>query len=136
MTKGMAQTMAAKRQDLERALSPVTSELLREKGYICFVDVLMKLGYLSPSDYENWRFKRVPYLERVITLNLSTIHFLMKTVRRPSRTDAVVQNAQTLYRIDSPNRYVRPVSACRISEIGWPSLSNEVYEVSNPLVFG
>ena len=53
--------MAPKRRDLERALSPITSELLREKGYIGFVDVFMKLGYLSQSDYENWRFKRVPY---------------------------------------------------------------------------
>ncbi len=43
--------MAPKWRDLERALSPITSELLREKGYICFVDVFMKLGYLSQSDY-------------------------------------------------------------------------------------
>jgi hypothetical protein len=93
----MAQTMAAKRQDIERALSPVTSELLREKGYICFVDVLMKLGYLSPSDYENWRFKRVPYLERVITLNLSTINFLMKTVRRNS-LNSHLKPSMTVYK--------------------------------------
>jgi hypothetical protein len=58
--------------------------LLKEKGYICFVDVFMKLGYLSQSDYENWRFRRVSPLERVLTLNLSTINFIMKTVRRNS----------------------------------------------------
>lgn len=51
--------MARNRQDLLRALSTITSELLNEKGYICFVDVFMKLGYLSKSDYENWRFRRV-----------------------------------------------------------------------------
>ena len=44
---------------LLEALSAVTSELLKEKGYICFVDVLMKLDYLSQSDYEHWRFQRV-----------------------------------------------------------------------------
>ena len=76
--------MARNRRDLERALSPITSALLKEKGYICFVDVFMKLGYLSPSDYENWRFKRVSCLERVLTLNLPTINFVMKTVRRNS----------------------------------------------------
>jgi len=80
----MAQTVARNRQDLERALSAVTSELLNEKGYICFVDVLMKLGYLSKSDYENWRLKRVSPLERVLRVNLSRIHFIMKTVRRNS----------------------------------------------------
>ena len=44
----------------------------------------MKLGYLSQVDYEHWRLKRVPYLERVLTLNLPTIHFVMQTVRRNS----------------------------------------------------
>jgi hypothetical protein len=42
----------------------------------------MKLGYLDPKDYENWRMKRVPYLERVIKINLGKINFIMKTVRR------------------------------------------------------
>jgi len=85
----MAQTEARNRQDLERALSAVTSELLNEKGYICFVDVLMKLGYLSKSDYENWRLKRVSPLERVLNVNLSRINFIMKTVRRNSLNDCL-----------------------------------------------
>ena len=76
--------MARNRQDLERALSTITSELLKEKGYICFIDVFMQLGYLSKSDYEKWRFKRVSPLERVLTVNLSRINFIMKTVRRNS----------------------------------------------------
>ncbi len=76
--------MARNRRDLVRALSAVTSELLKEKGYICFVDVFMKLGYLSKSDYENWRLKRVSPLERVLHLNLSRINFIMKTVRQNS----------------------------------------------------
>ena len=83
-TEGIAQRVARNRQDLARALSTVTSALLKEKGYICFVDVLMKLGYLSQSDDENWRFQRVSPLERVLHGNLSRIHFIMKTVRRNS----------------------------------------------------
>lgn len=77
-------TVARNRQDLERELSTVTSELLQENGYIAFVDVFIKLGYLSQSDYENWRFRRVPYLERVLRLNLARINFIMKTVHRNS----------------------------------------------------
>src|SRR6266849_5139970 len=80
----MARIVARNRQDLERALSTITSELLKEKGYLCFVDVFMKLGYLSKSDYENWRLKRVSPLERVLRVNLSRINFIMKTVRRNS----------------------------------------------------
>jgi hypothetical protein len=47
----MARIVARNRRDLERALSPITSELLKEKGYLCFVDIFMKLGYLSQVDY-------------------------------------------------------------------------------------
>jgi hypothetical protein len=75
----MAQLVARNRQDLVRALSTITSELLEEKGYLCFIDVFMHLGYLSKSDYENWRFRRVSPLERVLTVNLSRINFIMKT---------------------------------------------------------
>ena len=69
------------RKELQTKLSVVTSALLREKGYISFPDVFIKLGYLDPKDYENWRMKRVPYLERVITVNLARVNFIMKTVR-------------------------------------------------------
>ena len=72
------------RQQLSSRISTVTSELLQEKGYISFVDVFMELGYLDPKDFENWRFRRVPCLERVIKVNLSKINFIMKTVRRTS----------------------------------------------------
>ena len=73
------------RHDLRNKLSKVTNELLQEKGYIAFVDVFMKLGYLDPKNYEAWRMKRVPCLEKVINVNLSKISFIMKTVRRNSR---------------------------------------------------
>ena len=73
------------RQLLQAELSVVTSKLFREKGYIAFVDVFMELGYLDPKEYENWRMKRVPYLERVITTNLNKISFIMKTVRKNCR---------------------------------------------------
>jgi len=73
------------RAQLSATLGTVTSELLQEKGYISFVDVFIKLGYLDPKDYENWRMNRVPYLERVITANLNKITFIMKTVRKNCR---------------------------------------------------
>ena len=70
------------RSDLQKKLSPVITELLNEKGHIVFNDVFVKLGYLDPEDYERWRLKQVPYLEKVIKLNLGTISFIMKTVRK------------------------------------------------------
>jgi len=73
------------RQQLQEKLGNVVSVLIKEKGRITFVDVFMELGYLDPKDYENWRMKRVPYLERVIKVNLKKISFIMKTLRRLCR---------------------------------------------------
>ena len=41
--------MALNRKQLQSKLGEITSVLLTEKGYISFVDVFMKLGYLDPK---------------------------------------------------------------------------------------
>ena len=58
-------------KDLLSKLGTVTSKLLKDKGYISFVDIFMELGYLNLKDYESWRMKRIPYLEKVIKINLN-----------------------------------------------------------------
>lgn len=70
------------RQELDKKLSPITSKLLNEKGYICMIDVFLELGFLSKKDLESWRMKRIPYLERCIQVNLGKINFIVKTVRK------------------------------------------------------
>ena len=72
------------RKELHKKLSAVTGELIREKGYICFVDVFMKLGYLDTKDYELWRMKKIPYLEKAIKVNLMQINFIMTSVQKNS----------------------------------------------------
>lgn len=82
------------RPELEKRLRSVTGALLQEKGFISFPDLFLLLGYIDRKDLEDWRFRRVPYLEQVIRTNLARISFVMKTVRhdslngnlRPSRT--------------------------------------------------
>ena len=69
--------MSLIRRELSKKIAPIGSELLKEKGYISFVDVFIKLGYLSQEDYERWRMKKVPYLEKVIKTNLGKINFIM-----------------------------------------------------------
>ena len=70
------------RNELQKKLSVITSDLLREKGHIAFVDIFLRLGYLDAKDYESWRMKHIPFLEKAIKVNLSKISFIMKTVRR------------------------------------------------------
>lgn len=49
----------------------------QKRGYATPVDVLMEVGALPKKKYEEWRFGRVDYLERVCTVNLRKLSFIM-----------------------------------------------------------
>jgi len=70
------------RAELVASMNRVSSKLLKEKGYISFVDVLIQMGKLTKENYESWRMKRIPYLERVIGLNLGKLNYLRRTLRQ------------------------------------------------------
>ena len=67
---------------------------LKAKGYISMVDVLMEMGKLTREDHERWRFRQVPYLERVVQGSLTQLDLIVRAVRsnslhgglKPSRT--------------------------------------------------
>ena len=69
-------------RELVASMNRVSSELLREKGFISFVDVLILMGKLTKEDHESWRMKRIPYLERAIRLNLSQLSHLLRVLRQ------------------------------------------------------
>jgi hypothetical protein len=73
------------RSELKQAALSATGQCLKEKGYIAMVDVFMVMGKLTKEDYERWRFRQVPYLERVIRMNLSKISEVLRAVRDNSR---------------------------------------------------
>jgi hypothetical protein len=74
------------RAELVSSMNRTSSELLREKGFISFVDVLIHMGKLTKEDHESWRMRRIPYLERAVRLNLSQLSHLLRTLRQmPSR---------------------------------------------------
>lgn len=69
------------RDELKKKLHSVMSQLLTEKKVISPVDVLLGAGILSAKDLEDWRFGRVPYLEKVCRVNLSVMSFIMKEIK-------------------------------------------------------
>ena len=58
------------RNELKKKVRIIAGTLLYEKGYIRPVNLLMEIGYLTSESYEDWRRKRVPYLEKVCQANL------------------------------------------------------------------
>ena len=55
-----------------------------DKGYVCVVDILLQLDYLTKKDYEDWRFGRVDYLEMVCKINLGKLTLINKLIRKYS----------------------------------------------------
>ena len=53
----------------------------QRRGYAALVDVLMEIGVLPKQKYEDWRFGRVDYLERVCMVNLRKLSFIMRQLR-------------------------------------------------------
>ena len=53
----------------------------RKRGYAAPVDVLMNLGVLPKQKYEDWRFGKVDYLERVCNVNLHKLSTIMHEMR-------------------------------------------------------
>ena len=54
---------------------------IRKKGWVAPVDVLMEIGVLSKENYENWRFGRIPFLEKVCQVNLRLLSGIMHEIR-------------------------------------------------------
>jgi hypothetical protein len=82
------------RTDLTRKTRAVADQLLRDNGYFSAADVLMAMGRLSKENYERWRLRQVPHLEKVLPGNLNQNAFFIRELRawaralklKPSRT--------------------------------------------------
>ena len=56
--------------------------LFEEKGYVSPVELLVKMDCLKSKEVEDWRFKRIPYLERVIACNLRKVNLILQTLKK------------------------------------------------------
>ena len=70
--------------DLRNKIQIIGKEIIEEKGYLSSIDVLLKLEYLSEKDYENWRFGKIEYLEKVCGVNLKKLSTINKTIKEIS----------------------------------------------------
>ncbi len=85
---------------LEERVTTVAEAALAERGFVTAIDVFLGLGWLAPSSEQAWRQGRTPYLERVVTANLSKITTAMRCLRvwahrrglKPSETAYVARS--------------------------------------------
>jgi hypothetical protein len=77
--------MSLNRKDLIKQMNEASSELLLEKGYVCFVDILLRIGKLTKENHEAWLSRKVPYLERVIQVNLMKVNYMLRMFGQNAR---------------------------------------------------
>ena len=60
-----------KKDKLYPKVTAAVHKILKGGRVVTPVGVMMEIGYLRKDQFEDWRFGRVPCLERVMTCNLS-----------------------------------------------------------------
>ena len=66
---------------LEQRVTQAAEATLAEQGYVSAVDVLLRLGWLAPSQLDRWRQGRVECLERTVQAGLGKQSTAMRTLR-------------------------------------------------------
>lgn len=66
-------------QELTKKTQALMDKQIKERGYATIVDILLDLGYLTKQNYDNWRFGKIPYLEKACTVNLNKLNIIVKT---------------------------------------------------------
>ena len=74
--------MTMNNKELEKKVKQLVSELSYLKDYVSYVDVLLKPGYITQSDYQNWRIGKIEYLEKVCDSNLHKLSTVNKFIRK------------------------------------------------------
>lgn len=69
------------KQNIKGQIHNAMYQNIRKKGYVAPVDILTDIGILSNKDYEDWRFGRVVFLEKVCKVNLRALSEIMKEMR-------------------------------------------------------
>lgn len=82
--------------DLDKEVKRLVHLNRYEKVYVCAVDILLQLDYLTKKDYEEWRFGKVDYLEKVCNINLSKLTLINKLIRKFS-TELDLKSSWTGY---------------------------------------
>jgi hypothetical protein len=85
------------RSDLVKKARAAANQVLQTNGYITAVDVLLVMGRLSKENYERWRFRQVPHLEKVLPGSLNEHTFFCRELRAYARDVLKLKPSHTAY---------------------------------------
>lgn len=74
------------KDQLYPVVARAVAELLKTSSGVCPLDVLLHTQRLTKQQVEDWRFGRIPFLERVIVGNLSKMNRLLRILDLHARS--------------------------------------------------
>jgi len=86
-----------KKDKYYKSVTTAVHEILKRKSYIAPVDLFMQMDKLTKEHYEDWRFKRVPHLEKVINCNLSKANRILRILKYHAQSLGL-KPSQTVYK--------------------------------------
>jgi hypothetical protein len=110
--------MILNRDQLKKKFDTAVYELLKDKDFISPVDLLLRMDVLKDKDYKDWRFGRVPYLEKVCGVNLAKLSSVMKELRIYAKQNNLKESF-TVYKRWGVKGKVIPL---RFSKTGHPEI--------------
>ncbi len=84
------------RTDLDKKIKSICYDLRYQQGYINSISVLNRLDYLSNNNINEWKKGKIPYLEKACGVNLSTLSFINKTIKKYSN-ELKLKKSLTVY---------------------------------------
>lgn len=73
------------RQQLQAKVKQLVHGMIHEKQEASPLELLLRMGKISPQLVQEWRAGKVPYLERVIHGNLSQLSYIMSIYRKTAK---------------------------------------------------
>ena len=85
------------RTGLTQGIEAAATQALAAKGYISAVDLHMRMGRLTKTNYERWRMRQTRNLEAVLTGKLSQHQFLLPIRRALARDELNLEPSYTVF---------------------------------------
>ncbi len=86
-----------RKDSLYPSVTRAVAEILKTSNYVAPVELLLKIQRLTKQQYEDWRFGRIPYLERVSVGNLSKLNRILRLLERHAK-DLGLKPSHTAYK--------------------------------------
>jgi hypothetical protein len=84
------------KDQLYPSVARAMAEILAAGAVVAPVEVLLRMGRIKMEQYEDWRFGRIPYLERVCSGSLGKMNRILRILDRHARSLGLTPS-QTVY---------------------------------------